>query len=293
MKNYFTDRENGPRPRTVDGIDSRVWGGLYTLVNTRLGDHSLGFRFPYQCPDGYGPCGCDLSAMQLMLASEVGDLEWPLSSTVVPPTPVILDLLEFCAAAIGQPIEGSYHSFFRHHHLDWDHDAGLQRFVGEVNTLFARNGVALELTAEGQARRILPQPLSEALSIALFKTGDEETDRLLEAARLHIVAPRLPLRQDALEKLWDAFERIKTLEPGRDKREQADALLNRVSPPGSKFRRLLADETAALTTIGNTFRIRHSEVSQEKLASTEQIDFLFGRMFSFIRLVLKATDRGG
>jgi hypothetical protein len=35
-------------------------------------------------------------------------------------TPVILDLLEFCARAEGEPIQVAYHSFFRHHHLSGD-----------------------------------------------------------------------------------------------------------------------------------------------------------------------------
>ena len=47
-----------------------------------------------------------------------------------------------------------------------------------------------------------------------------------------------------------------------------------------------------LTKIGNTFRIRHSETSQEDLRSPEQVDYLFGRLFAFIRLILKATERG-
>lgn len=40
-------------------------------------------------------------------------------------TPVVLDLLEFCAKAVGEPIQGSYHSYHHHYHLRWDRDAGL------------------------------------------------------------------------------------------------------------------------------------------------------------------------
>ena len=100
-------------------------------------------------------------------------------------------------------------------------------------------------------------------------------------------------RRDALEKLWDAFERLKTLEPGPNKRAQAEALLDRVAPSDSKLRFTLGEEAQALTVIGNTFRIRHSETSQEPLTALEQVDYLFGRMFAFVRLVLKTTSRGG
>lgn len=293
MTRYYTDREYGERPRTIDVIDERLWAGLYSLIDTRLGDSSFGFRFPDQCPDGYGPCGCDRQAFGRVLGAEVPFIEWPISHSELPKTPAILDLIEFCATAVGQPIEGSFHSYFGHHHLSWDRESGLARFVGEVNLLFARNGIAYELTAEGQARRLLPQPLAEARSWTVFATGDLETDRLLEVARRRIALPKAEDRQDALEKLWDAFERLKTLEPGADKRAQADALLDRAAAPGSNFRRVLAEEAVALTTIGNGFRIRHSETTQEVLSSLDQVDYLFGRMFSFIRMVLRATGRGG
>ena len=157
----------------------------------------------------------------------------------------------------------------------------------------ARNGIAYELTAEGQARRLLPGPLAEAVRWARFYTGDAETDRSLESASQRIALPKEEDRRDALEKLWDAFERLKTLEPGSNKRSQADALLDRAAAQGTRLREMLGEEAIALTKIGNRFRIRHSEVDQEKLSSPEVIDYVFGRMFGFLRMVLKATGRGG
>jgi hypothetical protein len=293
MSTYFTDREYGARPPSVETIDDRLWAGLYSLIQTRIGDGSFGLRFPEQCPDGNGPCGCDEQAFHRVLTAEVPWVVSPLSATDPPKPPVILDLLEFCARAVGEPIQGAYHSFYRHHHLSWDRDSGLQRFVGDVNMLFRRNALAFELTPEGQARRLLPAPLAEVVGWTLFQTGDAETDRLLESARLRVLSPKEDDRRDALEKLWDAFERLKTLEPGANKRVQADALLDRVASVGSGYRGMLAREAAELTTIGNSFRIRHSEVTQEALTSQDQVDYLFTRMFAFVRLVLRRTGRGG
>ncbi|GEO41175.1 hypothetical protein SAE02_53230 [Skermanella aerolata] len=293
MSTYFADREYGTRPPTIDVIDGRLWAGLYSLIQTRIGDGSFGLRFPEQCTDGHGPCGCDEQSFRRVLAAEVPWVEWPLSPSEVPATPVILDLLKFCAGAVGQPVQESFHEFFRHHHLSWDRAAGLERFVADVNMLFRRNALAFELTPEGQARRLLPAQLTEAIGWTLFQTGDGETDRLLEAARRRFVSPKMEDRQDSLEKLWDAFERLKTLEPGANKRVQADALLDRVAAPNSAFRQLLAREAVELTNIGNSFRIRHSEITQEALTSPDQIDYLFMRMFAFVRMVLKGTGRGG
>jgi hypothetical protein len=192
METYFSEREEGPAPRVVDTIDSRVWGGLYALIAVKKGDDSFGYRFPYQCPDGYGPCGYDPQLFELTAAAEIPVIEWPLSPDTVPSVPTIMDLLEFCAKAVGEPEQGSWHSFFGHHHLSWDREAGLSRFVREINRLFSRNGVAFELGDDGVARRVLPEPLHQALQSAVFQTGDPETDRLLEAARTLNLQARLP-----------------------------------------------------------------------------------------------------
>jgi hypothetical protein len=120
----------------------------------------------------------------------------------------------------------------------------------------------------------------------LFRTGDGEADRLLEEARRLILSPR----RNALEKLWDAFERIKTLEPGRDKKVQATALLDKTTK-GTRLREFLEAEANALTAIGNNLQIRHFETPQEKLENPAEVDYLFHRMFSFIRLILRATGR--
>ena len=292
MADYFTDREYGERPRTENRIDERVWDGLRALVETYAANGSFGYRFPEPCPDPYtAACGCDTQALGRLLVAEVPWIEWPLPASPVPDTPVILDVLEFCAAAVGEPVQGAFHSYYRHHHLTWNREVGLNRFVAEVNRIFARNGVGYELTPIGQARRVLPQPLANHLVWTLFSTGDAETDRLLETARCRIMSPKNEDRQDAVEKLWDAFERLKTLEPGKDKKVQANALLDRSAPSGSRLREVLADEAIALTKLGNSFRIRHAEVGKESLNTPEQIDYFFARMFAFVHMVLRATGR--
>ncbi|RVG74075.1 hypothetical protein CN220_06975 [Sinorhizobium meliloti] len=226
-----------------------------------------------------------------MLQAEVPWIDWPLRVDELPDTPVVLDLLEFCAMAVGQPVQDGWHDFMRHYHLTWDRETGLSGFVADVNRLLARNGVAFEMTAEGNMQRVLPAPLRADLSHARFATGDVETDRLLEAARLRILAPRGEDRSDGLEKLWDAFERIKTLEPGADKRVTAEAMLDYAARPGSKLRASLSAEADALTKIGNTHRIRHSETWQEPLEMATQTDYLFTRLFAFVYLLLKASNR--
>ncbi|MBR2689355.1 MAG: hypothetical protein IKE42_16020 [Aquamicrobium sp.] len=291
MTHYFSDREKGPKPRSVETIDPRVWGGLFELITTRIDNGAFGHRFPEECGDGFAFIGCNSRAFERALLAEIPDISWPLRFDEVPDASVVMDLLEFCAAAVGQPARGQYHSYFRHYHLTWDRDEGLRQFVEDVNRIFMRNGLAYELSFEGKARRVLSPELVSALSVSVPITGDPETDRLIEAARKSIASHRPTDRQDALEKLWDAFERLKTLGPGSDKKAKADGLLDSVARAGSQLRVALGEEAHALTGIGNKFRIRHSEVTQEALETDAQRDYLFHRMFSFMNLALRGLRR--
>lgn len=93
-------------------------------------------------------------------------------------------------------------------------------------------------------------------------------------------------------KLWDAWERLKTVEPGKNKKESSIALLDRALAAGG-FRDAIEVEAKELTRIGNSFDIRHTETSQEPLKSSEHVDYLFHRLFALIRMLLTLTERGG
>ena len=99
-------------------------------------------------------------------------------------------------------------------------------------------------------------------------------------------------RRIALDKLWDAFERIKTLEHP-DKRTGTSLILDKAAPSSPKFRQALEGEATELTRLGNDLMIRHHETDKEPVAASEHIDYLFGRMFSLVRLLLKMSGRGG
>ena len=292
---YFSDRERGPRPRTAEDISATVWTALRHLIQSRIEDGSFGYKFPEACPDGAGPCGSDGRKFDAIARAEIPELpdEWQYANAeATSDTLMILDLLEFCARNVARPIKRGYHSFFGHYHLDFQRDEGLKEFVADVNRLLARNGIGFELTDEGRAMRLGPALLRAALADVLFHSGDPETDRLLEDSRRLILSPHTEDRRNGLEKLWDAFERIKTLEPGNDKRVQTTALLDKAAQ-APRLRAYLENEMKELTAIGNNLQIRHFETTQEKLEHSEEVDYLFHRMFSFIRLVLHATGREG
>jgi hypothetical protein len=129
------------------------------------------------------------------------------------------------------------------------------------------------------------------LSQAVFQTGDADFDSLMEDARHKFLNKDLKVRKEALEKLWDAFERLKSMWD-EDKKRSVKALLDMGSDE-TTLRKVLEDESFALTKIGNDFMIRHAEVDKIPVTESRVVDYLFQRAFSFIQLLLRATGLGG
>jgi Uncharacterised methyltransferase family (DUF6094) len=121
--------------------------------------------------------------------------------------------------------------------------------------------------------------LTKPLFGSAFKTEDSILNELLESARVKFLSDDQNLRKEALEKLWDAWERLKTLEPGKDKKDSIRILLDK-SAPDPSFRETLEDEATQLTAIGNSYIIRHTEIGKTPITSPEQTNYLFYRMFS-------------
>ncbi len=282
---YFSDREKGPNPRVEEEFSHDAWGGIIATVQSRIADGSFGYRFPKGCMDGSVPCGCDEYSFTQALRAEIRDIPWPLNGEQVPPTLAVLDLIEFCYNSVGKPISIEYHSFAKHNHLKFEMEEGQVAFCDDINMILARNGLAYELIPDGLIRRLPSEVLGEALKSAKFQTGDAELDSLLETARGKCFDPDLTVRKEALEKLWDAWERLKTILPGKDKKETAAALLDRCATEPA-FRKTLEKEAFELSQIGNNFRIRHSETKQVSLEKSEHVDYLFHRLFAFIYMLI-------
>jgi hypothetical protein len=137
-----------------------------------------------------------------------------------------------------------------------------------------------------------PSGLQEALAETVFNSGDGELDRLLETARSKFLNRALDVRKEGLEKLWDAWERLKTIEPGANKPAQVKAILDKGAAE-HVLRERLETEARELNFIGNNLMIRHTEVGKPPIAESAQVDYLFHRMFAMIRLLLKSSGRGG
>lgn len=98
---------------------------------------------------------------------------------------------------------------------------------------------------------------------------------------------RNPLvRREALERLWDAWERLKSLADPSDKKRSVKIILDAVTSVPS-LRERLETEATELNFIGNSHLIRHSEISQVPVIDVDQVDYLFHRLFTMIQLMLR------
>jgi hypothetical protein len=299
VNDYFSDRENGPRARTEQVISPVVWAGLVATVQALINSGAFGLRFPERCQDGQAVCGGDTDALAASVIAEMPGLAWPLETTCLvdegflsqrepfaPDTLLIMDFIEFIYASVAKPIPGKHHDFFSHHHLTFDQQSGQEEFRATINRIFSRNGVAFEMLSTGRIVRVLPPVLGEELKRTVFRTGDRTLDNMLDECRAKF-SDRNPLvRREALERLWDGWERLKSLADPGDKKRSIKIILDATAAEPS-LRARLEGEATELNSIGNSHLIRHSEVNQVPVIDVDQVDYLFHRLFAMIQLILR------
>ncbi|SIQ03548.1 hypothetical protein SAMN05421829_10239 [Aromatoleum tolulyticum] len=138
--------------------------------------------------------------------------------------------------------------------------------------------------------RAVPPVLFEAMG-NLPPSGDALLDSMLRDACLKFKDPAPKARAEATEKLWDAWERLKSVEVQGNKKLSVIRLLDRASPDPA-FRTYLEAEAKTLTEIGNAFHIRHFETDKISLAQPEQFDYLFHRLYALMHFLLFSRQRG-
>lgn len=296
--NYLGARENGPPAQDREAITPAAWQGIVGVIQASLRTALFAEDFPDRsCIDeGFREAitGCNEQQFYLRLTGDHPRTHVPLDPNNVPETVQASEIVEFCYQHVSMPIHPEPHAYFAHrHYLHFRRDMGQEQFAREVNTILARNQLAYELRPNGEVRRLLPPVLREALASSEFTSEDNALNRLLESARRRFSDPDFHTRYDALRDLWDAFERLKTLEPPRDDvRRSSAALIARVSQEPVVQEMLDAEMRVNLGDFGNGFFIRHANAEQVGLQTSEEIDYLFHRLFAVIRLLLRSTGRG-
>jgi hypothetical protein len=142
------------------------------------------------------------------------------------------------------------------------------------------------------ARLVNAHPFPEHVLTAFEKiprSGDADLDALIERGTRRIQEASPDSRREAVEALWDAWERLKSIEHA-DKKTSAQLLVGLVGT-GSPMHALIEQEATALTKVGNDFRIRHSETNRHPVEDPLYYDYLFGRLFALVNLLLHLRVR--
>jgi len=153
-------------------------------------------------------------------------------------------------------------------------------FANEINLLFKNKGIAYKLLGG----KVDVFHVNIQTNEVIKEVGLKE---LIEQATLLYNSNNHTDKQLAVEKLWDAFERLKTYYPNLDKRKSVEKVVNEMSNANVKYKDLFNEEFSKLTIIGNQFRIRHHETDKIDIIDNKYYDYFFQRCFALIDLVLK------
>jgi hypothetical protein len=189
--------------------------------------------------------------------------------------------VELCRA-LSQGVINLIPTTFTFSYVSSRYDDNLAEFSRRVLRPMARD---LARIADQHA----PTPiLAGSFATGLCPSGDEILDQLLESAVIGYLDKNPKNRRLALEKLWDAWERLKTIdEASGDKRRGVEVIL-KTAATDSAFHEVLRAEARALTDIGNRFHVRHFETDKAPLSNDMYVDYLFHRMWALVSLLINS-----
>lgn len=157
-------------------------------------------------------------------------------------------------------------------------------FETEINTIFNLNGISYKLK-NGKIESVVDSQFNQDSLVMIEEAGLKE---LLQEANTYYEEGNLKI---AVEKLWDAFERLKTYySPTLDKKKSVKRIINDISENKEPFKKLFEKEFFELTKIGNDFRIRHHETTKIDIDDNRHYDYFYNRCLSIIKLALQYLD---
>ncbi len=258
----------------------------------------LANKFPEYCPDlGNVVCGLDVTSFEKMLKFQIPGLFYGFDGKVVYPSVdeydqyALLDYIEYIGMNIKDVTEYDYHSFFQHHHLKLE--STTQVFVSfqrEVNEVFELTGLLYTLADSKRVERITTadKQIDESKEMVQTITEPGLKDLINDAISFY-KHPNPAIYRSAVEKLWDALERVKTyyVPAGMDKKNSVETLIKSIANNQQHYFDLFSAEFKTLTEIGNNYRIRHHETDKHDINDDNYFEYLFNRCFALIVLAIK------
>lgn len=167
--------------------------------------------------------------------------------------------------------------FTRHSMLD-DYEA-------QINAILKLNEITFQLS-NGKLVSTFDAQISKSSLNAIQEVGLKE---LLQDASRYYDENNL---QIAVEKMWDAFERLKTYYCSSiiDKKKSVEKIVEDMGSSQQSYMELFKKEFHELTTIGNDFRIRHHETTKIDIQDKRHLEYFYKRCLSLISTAIQYLD---
>lgn len=161
------------------------------------------------------------------------------------------------------------------------HTTNSEGFENEINSIFNLNNINVELR-RGEIHSSTNKTLSLDPSVKINEIGIEELIRAAEDLY------RKGKYSYAVEKIWDAFERIKTYYyPELDKKKSANKIIDELSNGNDSIKSMFQAEFKYLTDIGNSYRIRHHEKNKIDITEDLHYEYFYKRCLALISVLVK------
>lgn len=302
---YFTERHGMRKPiERTSTITVEMYSILFDCCEKYY--ENLAWMFPDECPDGCGCCGFNYEKFSNILKFEIPTLyRDSFSKKISKPNYIddfhiedifeqyaLLDFIEFIAQNCRDISYGDFHSYFMHNHINLlKTDKVFENFRKDINNIFEKTGLLFTLTTEKNIERVVENSVLSDKVKGYVKTVKElGTKELLEEAIGLFKQPNPIAVKSAIEKIWDALERLKTYYTMLDKKASVEKIVNNMSNGKVEFATLFGDEFKALTKIGNEYRIRHHETDKIDITDNRHYDYFFNRCLSLISLAIQYLE---
>lgn len=300
---YYSERHGmrKQREKTYD-VSVEAYNLILEIIDRYL--INLAWKFPERCPDNDSIiCGIDLEKLYRDLRFEIPGL-FGKDGFIIPKRHhnvfdgesidkydqfSLLDYIEYMALNMKDSVIKNYHSFFSHNHYEFvTGDKSFNAFLDEIDKTFEKVGLLYKTNDNGQVERIVENE-------AMVKNVEQQISTILEKGLKDLLEEAISLYKDpntarikdATEKLWDAFERLKTYYTALDKKSSASKVITDAASGNADVKKLLEEEFSALTKIGNNYRIRHHETNKIEIKDINHYEYFFNRCLSAISLTLK------
>lgn len=202
----------------------------------------------------------------------------------------LIDFIEYIGKSIKDISEGWNNARYRNYwYIECLETSNIfSDYQNQINEIFAEAGLLFILTEQKIVERVVENGvLTPEIENVVQNISEVGTKELLEESIVLFRHPNPSARKNAVEKIWDALERLKTYHTELDKKASVEKVVNAMGGGQCEFTSLFNDEFNALTKIGNNFRIRHHETNKTDITDLKHYDYFFNRCLALISLAIQ------